>query len=48
MSTIYTHEVFKKFQTEVFEAVVCFSLTEKENCMTKVQDFEKNVKFMIS
>ena len=47
LKNLYTYEAFKKFQNEVSEAAACFSLTQKENGMIKVQDFEKNAKLMI-
>ncbi|KAK3223929.1 hypothetical protein Dsin_010954 [Dipteronia sinensis] len=51
MSTIYTHEIFKKFQVEVLGASACFCLNEGDNGMKKtfkVQDFEKNVNFIVT
>ena len=44
MSTIYTHEVFKKFQVDVLGAFACFSFKEREDGVIttfKVNDFEK-------
>ncbi|KAK9198736.1 hypothetical protein WN944_013922 [Citrus x changshan-huyou] len=51
MSTIYTHEVFKKFQVEVLGASACFSEQKLEVGTIKtfeVKDFEKNVAFMVN
>ena len=49
MSTIYTHEVFKKFQFEVLGTFGCFSLKETEDGVIatfKVKDLEKNEDFV--
>ncbi|KAK9196100.1 hypothetical protein WN943_004228 [Citrus x changshan-huyou] len=51
MSTIYTHEVFKKFQVEVLGASACFSEQKLEVGIIKtfeVKDFEKIVAFMVN
>ena len=50
MSSLYTHEVFKKFQAEVLGAAACFSSKEKESDIIKifkVQDFERKINFMV-
>lgn len=51
MSTIYTHEAFKKFQVEVLGVSACFGTKAKEDGVIKVykvQDFEKSEIFIIT
>jgi hypothetical protein len=50
MSTIYTHEIFKKFQAEVLGLSGCHIVEEhKDNLVTtfKIFDFEKNEEFIV-
>lgn len=51
MVTLYTHAIFKKFQSEVLGVVACHPKKESENGPTKmfrVQDFEDNQDFIVS
>lgn len=51
MSTIYTHEVFKKFQAEVLGVVGCQLKKERENEGTmifQVDDFEERQDFIVA
>ncbi|KAF8395455.1 hypothetical protein HHK36_019401 [Tetracentron sinense] len=50
MSTVYTHEIFKKFQREVLEIVACHPKKEEEDetvTMFMVHDFEANEDFIV-
>ncbi|XP_043707523.1 protein FAR-RED IMPAIRED RESPONSE 1-like [Telopea speciosissima] len=50
MSTIYTHELFKKFQVEVLGTVACHPRKEKEDgtkTTFRVQDFEAQEDFIV-
>ncbi|XP_068481028.1 protein FAR-RED IMPAIRED RESPONSE 1-like isoform X2 [Phaseolus vulgaris] len=51
MVELYTHAVFKKFQSEVLGAVACHPRKESEDGATKifmVQDFEDNQGFVVT
>ncbi|XAR52845.1 hypothetical protein NMG60_11021153 [Bertholletia excelsa] len=51
VSSLYTHAVFKKFQTEVLGAVACHPKKEKQDetiTTYKVQDLEKNQDFTVT
>ncbi|KAG5552138.1 hypothetical protein RHGRI_010290 [Rhododendron griersonianum] len=51
VSGLYTHAVFKKFQTEVLGAVACHPKRERQEGTTttfRVQDFEKNQDFTVT
>lgn len=51
VSGLYTHAVFKKFQTEVLGAVACHPKRERQDETTitfRVQDFEKNQDFIVT
>ncbi|GFZ07615.1 far-red elongated hypocotyls 3 [Actinidia rufa] len=51
VSGVYTHAVFKKFQTEVLGAVACHPKRERHDETTitfRVQDFEKNQEFIVT
>lgn len=51
VSGLYTHVVFKKFQTEVLGAVACHPKKERQDETTttfRVQDFEKNQEFTVT
>lgn len=51
VSGVYTHAVFKKFQVEVLGAVACHPKRERQEETTitfRVQDFEKNIDFVVS
>lgn len=51
VSGAYTHAVFKKFQVEVLGAVACHPKRERQEETTitfRVQDFEKNIDFVVS
>ncbi|KAL6585154.1 Protein FAR1-RELATED SEQUENCE 4 [Orobanche minor] len=50
MLLVYTHEIFKKFQTEVLGAAACHLKKEKEDgssVLYAVKDFENNQDFMV-
>ncbi|KAF8398441.1 hypothetical protein HHK36_017368 [Tetracentron sinense] len=51
MLTVYTHEIFKKFQVEVLGAAACHLKKEMEDETTitfRVKDFEKNREFIVA
>ncbi|KAF7824855.1 protein FAR-RED IMPAIRED RESPONSE 1-like isoform X1 [Senna tora] len=51
MVSLYTHAIFKKFQSEVLGVVACHPKLESEDGPTKmfrVQDFEDNQNFIVS
>ncbi|KAF8405456.1 hypothetical protein HHK36_010362 [Tetracentron sinense] len=51
MSTVYTHEIFKKFQAEVLGIVGCYLKKEIEDGTTitfRVQDFEAQQDFIVA
>ncbi|KAJ4969498.1 hypothetical protein NE237_016199 [Protea cynaroides] len=51
LSTIYTHEPFKKFQLEVLGTIACHPRKEKEDgtkTIFRVQDFEAQQNFIVT